>query len=131
MPIEFDRSTCCNLNETILRESLITNGLGGNTNGNRDWSRYRGGHLARESGRDVGNAAYPEAAQPILSLTLLPFSAYRRYNQPQYGNNDWHFQVQLHSNAEHRLTGELYQVEDEEENYLPLPKGVTGCTIRA
>src|SRR6266516_6365787 len=29
MPIEFDRSTCCNLNETISREWLITNGLGG------------------------------------------------------------------------------------------------------
>ena len=29
MPIAFDRSTCCNLNETISREWLITNGLGG------------------------------------------------------------------------------------------------------
>ena len=118
-------------NTTYIQYRLLSANEAGNTNGNRNWSRYRGEHLARESGRDVGNAAYPEAAQPILSLTLLPFSAYRRYNQPQYGNNDWHFQVQLHSNAEHRLTGELYQVEDEEENYLPLPKGVTGCTIRA
>ncbi|HEY6408150.1 MAG TPA: glycogen debranching enzyme N-terminal domain-containing protein [Ktedonobacteraceae bacterium] len=29
MPIAFDRSTCCELNETISREWLITNGLGG------------------------------------------------------------------------------------------------------
>src|SRR6266568_4661309 len=29
MPIAFDRSTCCDLNETISREWLVTNGLGG------------------------------------------------------------------------------------------------------
>src|SRR5579859_325412 len=29
MPISFDRSVCCNLNETTSREWLITNGLGG------------------------------------------------------------------------------------------------------
>src|SRR5947208_10669685 len=29
MPIAFDRSICCDLNETISREWLITNGLGG------------------------------------------------------------------------------------------------------
>src|SRR5204862_1761714 len=29
MPIAFDRSVCCDLNETISREWLITNGRGG------------------------------------------------------------------------------------------------------
>jgi len=29
VPIEFDRTMCCDLNETISREWLITNGLGG------------------------------------------------------------------------------------------------------
>src|SRR5437868_14547440 len=29
MPITFDRSVCCDLNETIGREWLVTNGLGG------------------------------------------------------------------------------------------------------
>src|SRR5579859_2422274 len=29
MPIAFDRSVCCDLNETISREWLITNGIGG------------------------------------------------------------------------------------------------------
>src|SRR5436190_13293510 len=29
MPITFDRSICCDLNETIGREWLVTNGLGG------------------------------------------------------------------------------------------------------
>src|SRR5258707_8010197 len=29
MPITFDRTLCCNLDETITREWLITNGLGG------------------------------------------------------------------------------------------------------
>ncbi len=63
-------------NTTYIQYRLLSANEAGNTNGNRNWSRYRGEHLARESGRDVGNAAYPEAAQPILSLTLLPFSAY-------------------------------------------------------
>src|SRR5947207_4715303 len=29
MPITFDRRICCDLNETIAREWLVTNGLGG------------------------------------------------------------------------------------------------------
>src|SRR5436189_1160952 len=33
MPIAFDRSICCDLNETISREWLITNGLGGYASG--------------------------------------------------------------------------------------------------
>jgi predicted glycogen debranching enzyme len=33
MPIAFDRSICCDLNETIAREWLITNGLGGYASG--------------------------------------------------------------------------------------------------
>ncbi|HYT33492.1 MAG TPA: amylo-alpha-1,6-glucosidase, partial [Ktedonobacteraceae bacterium] len=57
--------------------------------------------------------------------------AYRRYDQPQHGNSDWHFQVQVHSNARRQLSTEEDGLEVEEENILPLPKGVTGCTIRA
>ena len=56
--------------------------------------------------------SYPEAAQRILSLTLLPFAAQRPYDEPQYGNNDWHFNVQPFEPA-------------------TLPKGVAGCIIRA
>ena len=33
MPIAFDRSVCCDLNETIAREWLITNGRGGYASG--------------------------------------------------------------------------------------------------
>src|SRR5579863_2477784 len=33
MPIAFDRSVCCDLNETISREWLLTNGLGGYASG--------------------------------------------------------------------------------------------------
>ena len=65
---------------------------------------------------------YFEAAQPTLNLTLLPFSAYRSYHQPQYGKNDWHFQVHVH-HAEHN--------EREQQERTMLPKGVAGCTIRA
>ncbi len=116
-------------NTTYIQYRLLRKNEAGNANGHPRWSRYTGEQLARESGRYVGNTAHPEAAQQILSLTLLPFSAYRRYDQPQYGNNDWHFQVQVHSNARDRLSGEQDQAE--ERNRIQLPKGVTGCTIRA
>src|SRR5579863_6069002 len=33
MPIEFDRSICCDLNETVSREWLVTNGKGGYASG--------------------------------------------------------------------------------------------------
>ena len=59
---------------------------------------------------------YSEAAQRELTLTLLPFSAYRPYNQPQHGNNDWLFSVQ--------------QLSSEQEHYQ-LPEGTAGCTIQA
>ncbi len=59
---------------------------------------------------------YSEAAQRELTLKLLPFSAYRAYNQPQSGNNDWHLQVQQLST---------------EQKPASLPEGVAGCTIHA
>ncbi len=57
--------------------------------------------------------------QRVLSLTLLPFSAYRPFNQPQYGDQNWHFQVHVHH-------GEETNSDD-----IALPAGVAGCTIRA
>ena len=68
---------------------------------------------------DNGNGyyfKYSEAAQRELTLKLLPFSAYRAYNQPQHGNNDWFFRVQ-------QLTTE--------QGDSQLPEGATGCTITA
>ncbi len=65
-----------------------------------------------------------EPAQQALTLTLLPFAAYRPYNQPQYGNNDWHFQVQMYR-AGHIID------EDETGLTTVLPDGVAGCTIQA
>ncbi len=59
---------------------------------------------------------YSEAAQRELTIKLLPFSAYRAYNQPQHGNNDWLFSVQQLST---------------EQGDNPLPDGTTGCTITA
>ncbi|MEO8971324.1 MAG: amylo-alpha-1,6-glucosidase [Ktedonobacteraceae bacterium] len=59
---------------------------------------------------------YSEAAQRELTIKLLPFSAYRAYNQPQHGNNDWLFSVQPLST---------------EKGDNPLPDGATGCTITA
>lgn len=72
-------------------------------------------------------SSYIEAAQRSqgeLVLTLLPFAACRPYDQPQYGNNDWHFQVQTHA-------AEQGREQDEQGASLALPKGVAGCTIRA
>ncbi len=59
---------------------------------------------------------YSEAAQRELTIKLLPFSAYRAYNQPQHGNNDWLFAVRQLST---------------EHGDNPLPDGTTGCTITA
>lgn len=67
---------------------------------------------------------YAETAQRTLTLTLLPFAAYRPHNTPQHGRHDWHFQVQPHR------TQETQHSELTEEGAL-LPPGVAGCTIRA
>lgn len=234
MPITFDRNLCCNLDETISREWLITNGLGGyasgtiagtltrmqqgllvaaldedavpqlllakideevlfdqrtyylGTNEYRDGTLNPAGFVHLEAfrleegfpiftyrlggvdgimlekriwmpqeqnttciqyrvlrtsapGLNAGNPApgwrglshggftrpygYLEGA-PCLTLTLLPLVAHRPYNQPQHGQNDGQFQVQVHQ----RETGPL----SEEDDYsLPLPRGIAGCTIRA
>ncbi len=222
MPIAFDRNVCCDLNETISREWLVSNGLGGyaagtvagvltrmqhgllvaspldgttpqlllakideevvfdqrtyylGTNEYRDGTLNPSGfahletfHLEegfpiftyRLGGIDgimlekriwmphgqnttyiryrvlrtttgeptLGYTPYPgyaEEAQRILELKLLPFSAYRPHQQPQYGKNDWHFQVDVHSADQ--------DANEDEQNQLPiLPKGIAGCTIRA
>jgi glycogen debranching enzyme len=65
----------------------------------------------------TGSLNQATSAQQTLNLTLLPLAAYRAHNQPQYGNNDWHFQVDVH-----------HQNEQDEPS---LPRGVAGCTIRA
>lgn len=61
---------------------------------------------------------YPDAAQRVLTIKLLPFAAYRPYNEPQYGNNDWHFQVETHQGEFDAFAGEGN-------------RGIAGCTIRA
>ena len=233
MPIAFDRSLCCDFNETISREWLITNGLGGyaagtvsgaltrpqhgllvaslrdmatpqlllakideeivfdqrtyelGTNEYRDGTLNPAGFVHLEAFRleegfpvftyhlggidgivlekriwmphgynttyiqyrvlrrmDASNVHsgttnrsfgryydYPEAAQQVLAMTLLPFSAYRPCHQLQYGKNDWHFQVQVHSNRQQHSLQEGNREERPEP--LALPNGVTGCTIRA
>ena len=63
-----------------------------------------------------------ESAQQPLTLTLLPFTAYRPSTQPQHGNNDWHFQVQPYQSS---ASG------NESEQGVTLPAGIAGCTIRA
>lgn len=238
MPISFDRSICCDLSETITREWLITNGLGGyaagtvvgaltrmqhgllvaspletaapqlllakideevlfdqrtyylGTNEYRDgtlnpsgfghletfrleegfpvftylldgidgimlekriWMPYGynttciqyrvlpgpATHEAADRGGWQGSGCaspthqtyaryhgYSEAAQNMLELTLLPFSAYRPHHLPQYGNNDWYFQVEAHQAG--RQSPEQAQQQE-----VALPQGVAGCTIRA
>ncbi|MBA2284398.1 MAG: glycogen debranching enzyme N-terminal domain-containing protein, partial [Ktedonobacteraceae bacterium] len=238
MPISFDRSICCDLSETITREWLITNGLGGyaagtvvgaltrmqhgllvasplettapqlllakideevlfdqrtyylGTNEYRDgtlnpsgfghletfrleeglpvftyrlggidgivlekriWMPYGSNttciqyrvfpgptrHEAADRGGWQGSGrassahqthtryhGYSEAVQRALELTLLPFSAYRPHHLPQYGNNDWHFQVEAHQAGHH-------PPEQAQRQQMALPQGVAGCTIHA
>lgn len=233
MPISFDRSVCCNLNETTSREWLITNGLGGyaagtiagvltrmehgllvaslpgtttaelllakldeevifdertyllGTNEYRDGTVNPSGFVHLETFRleegfpiftyrlggidgimlekriwmppgrnttyiqyrvlrtttyDKGyrrsgitgvlsngysrQSEYSDVTQRTLTLTLLPLTAYRPHNKPQYGNQDWYFQVQHHRSDEHSET-------EKQHSLVLLPKGVAGCTVRA
>ncbi|WP_376795370.1 amylo-alpha-1,6-glucosidase [Thermogemmatispora sp.] len=71
---------------------------------------------------------YRALDQHVLELTLLPFSAYRPFNFPQAGHNDWHFQVEVHHSSEQRAATGASRWSGEE---LVLPRGVTGCSIRA
>ena len=79
------------------------------------------GAISNSTGRTI---EFSESAQQPITLTLLPFTAYRPHTQAQHGNNDWHFQVQQH-NAEESIDG------NGSEHAVLLPAGVAGCTIRA
>ena len=239
MPIAFDRSICCDLNETISREWLITNGLGGyaagtvagtltrmqhgllvaslcdeavpqlllakideevlfdqriyylGTNEYRDRTinpagfvhletfrleegfpifTYRIGGIDgillekriwmpqglnttyiqyrvlrtsiaegavyrniawRSSDRSLRNSyvrsyhEYSDLEQRVLTLTLLPFAAYRPCNEPQYGNNERYFYVQARQ-AEHVF---FKVVKQQQQSYAGIV--IAGCTIRA
>ncbi len=239
MPIAFDRSICCDLNETISREWLITNGLGGyaagtvagtltrmqhgllvaspcegalpqlllakideevlfdqrtyylGTNEYRDgainpsgfvhletfrleegfpiftyrlggidgillekriwmpqglnttYIQYRVLRTSIADGPAYRNTArhsfdrslrssyvrsyheYSDLEHRVLTLTLLPLAAYRLCNEPQYGNNERHFNVQAHQ-AEHVL---FEDAEQQQQSYAG--NDIAGCTIRA
>ena len=66
-----------------------------------------------------------------LSLTLLPLVASRPFDQPQYGSNDQHFQVQIHPVSGNNRDRLRVLRENEPRELLTLPEGVTGCTLRA
>jgi glycogen debranching enzyme len=230
MPITLDRSLCCDLNETIAREWLVTNGLGGYAAGTvagvltrmqhgllvaatpdaavpqlllakideevafdqriyyLGANEYRDGTLnpvgfvhletfsleegfpvftyrlggingitlekrvwmplernttciqyrmlptatARQHG--IADDIFPgnyrhsyedsDPAYQALTLTLLPFSAYRPYNRSQQGHNNWQFEVRVHRS-------EAINDEYTEGSGTLLPAGATGCTIQA
>ncbi len=73
------------------------------------------------SGRAGGDRSFRRhssyAEQRALILTLLPFSAYRPFDQPQHGDLAWHFQVRHGQEAL--------------PESLSLPAGVAVCTVRA
>ncbi|MBE3564239.1 MAG: glycogen debranching enzyme family protein [Thermogemmatispora sp.] len=71
---------------------------------------------------------YRALDQHILELTLLPFSAYRPFDCPQTGHNDWHFQVEVHHSSEQQPGAASASWSG---GQLLFPRGVTGCTIRA
>lgn len=62
--------------------------------------------------------AYADAAQRVLTLKLLPFTAYRPYNKTQHGNLDWQFQVE---------TQHIDYDPSQKEN----DQSIAGCSIRA
>ncbi len=87
------------------------------------WRSGITGALSNSSSR---SAEFGESVQQPITLTLLPFTAYRPYNQAQHGNNDWHFQVHQYP----PIAQEMGNGNETEFDAL-LPEGVTGCTIRA
>ncbi len=110
-------------NTTFVQYRVLRNSIGEDP-----YSWQKGLGHSSSNGRFHG---YTEATQRLLTLKLLPFTAYRPYDQPQYGNNNWHFQLHIHNNeqASQQETGES---EDEFGfDRLALPKGVVACTIHA
>jgi glycogen debranching enzyme len=62
--------------------------------------------------------------QRVLTLTLLPFAAYRLYNEHQYGNHEWHFQIQTHQ-------FEFFSPGAEKLRNSYSDDEIAGCTIKA
>jgi glycogen debranching enzyme len=87
-------------------------------------------HLSNGFDRNVhlhNSRSYQEHTggdQRVLTLTLLPFAAYRLYNEPQYGNNEWHFQIQAHQSED-------FSNDAENQHSSYTDDEIAGCTIRA
>jgi glycogen debranching enzyme len=97
-----------NTSDNHLHQSTYSNGLSRNLRSNNGRSYHQ------QSARD----------SRVLALTLLPFAAYRLYNEHQYGNNDWHFQVQTHQ-------ADDFSIEAEKQQSSHADDEIAGCTIRA
>ncbi len=67
---------------------------------------------------------YAEATQHALTLTLLPFAAYRPHQSLQQGDQHRDFQVQP-------LPTHTEDHEQDRKDAPLLPTGIVGCTIRA
>ncbi len=109
-----EQNTTC-IQYRVLRTSTPPQSAGGSSSWQQGRPGYNG-HL-----RSYG---YSDSAQPALTLALLPFVAHRPYDQPQYGQHDGQFQVQIHP--------QQTDAPSEEDDLFPaLPRGIAGCTIRA
>src|SRR5205823_8869499 len=93
---------------------------------NTTYIQYRVLRTLPPNGDRSGKAGFLNAAERTLMLKLLPFVAYREPDRPQYGNHEWHFQVERHQQ-------ESNQDVDEQDGCLVLPQGVAGagCSLRA
>lgn len=74
-----------------------------------------------QRGRPVDHGPARSCGDTAVTLALLPFVAYRPYNQPQDGQHNGQFHVQIHQ----RPADLLHSADD------PLPRSIAGCTIRA
>lgn len=109
-----EQNTIC-IQYRVLRTSIPQQGAGSSPS----WQRGRPGYSGY-----LHSYGYADSTQPALTLALLPFVAHRPYDQPQYGQHDGQFQIQIHQ--------QLADSPSEEEDLLPaLPRGIAGCTIRA
>ena len=110
----WEQNTTC-IQYRVLRTSTPQQSAGSSS----PWQRGRRGYNGVPRPYD-----YAESAQPALTLTLLPFVAHRPYDQPQYGQHDGQFQVEIHQQQADSAS------EDEDDLLPALPRGIAGCTIR-
>ncbi|MBE3560010.1 MAG: glycogen debranching enzyme N-terminal domain-containing protein [Ktedonobacteraceae bacterium] len=90
-------------------------------NGSGHYRPGRTGPLSGSLGRPVENAR-------SLTLTLLPFTTYRPYNQTRQGSHDQYFEVQAYQAEDSGQARETWHASQDARSFSGR---LAGCTVRA